>query len=239
MDLVLFGHVMWRFKYVLVLGLALAATLAFLSFVNVSTSGRDHFRYREQQQWTAYSTLFVTQRGFQSGELNPTSTINPTNADPARFASLALLYAQFITSDAVRKLMEQKGPVHGTIEAAAITTSPGSTDALPLVSVAGTSTTPQAAKDLVARATDSFLTYVDQQQQASGTPADQRVVVNVLNQPGRLTLTRDRSKTLPIVVFLTVTMAAIGICFILENIRPRKGSSKPDAFTVDESRRSA
>lgn len=239
MDLVLFGHVMWRFKYVMIGGFLLALCLAFLSYVKVNPGSPDPFQYREQQQWTAYSTLFVTQHGFQSGEVNPTSTTNPSEGDPARFSSLALLYAQFITSDEVRKLMEQKGPVDGTLEAAAITTSPSSTDALPLVSVAGTAATPATAKRLVSNATGAFLQYVDQEQAAHGIAPDERVVVSVLNEPGRLTLTKDRSKTLPIVVFLTTMMATIGICFILQNIRPRKNNSKSDSFSVDESRRSA
>jgi hypothetical protein len=45
--------------------------------------------------------------------------------------------------------------------------------------------------------------------------------VQVINKPGRPKLLQDRSTTLPIVVFATMLLASIALCFILENLRPR------------------
>jgi len=75
--------------------------------------------------------------------------------------------------------------------------------------------------DLVKRATSAFRAYLAAQQAASNIAPADRVVLSTVDRPGRTKLLADRSKTLPIVVFLTVALATIAICFILENLRPR------------------
>ena len=54
-------------------------------------------------------------------------------------------------------------------------------------------------------------------------------MISVVNRPGHLKLLVDRSKTLPIVVFLTVVLATVAICFIMENLRPRLRIVSDDA----------
>jgi hypothetical protein len=224
-DLSLFLRVIWSRKWIMATGMVLAVALAFLSLVRVDLHGKNHFSYRQGEQWASYTTLFVTQHGFPWGTLGTTTSTSPSQAthatDPSRFISLALIYSQLIPSDAVRQIMLRQGPIKGTIEAAALTDPSNTNDALPLVSIAGISNTPGASAELVDRATRAFLTYLARQQSDAGTPPSQRVVVQIINKPGRPKLLQGRSTTLPIVVFATMVLATIALCFILENLRPR------------------
>jgi hypothetical protein len=224
-DLSLFLRVIWSRKYLMAAGLVLAVVLAFLSFVRVDLHGKNHLKYRQDQQWASYETLFVTQNGFPEGTLGTTTDVGKPNAthatDPTRFISLALIYSELIPSDPVRKIMLEHGRINGTVEAAALTDPNNTSDALPLISVAGLSHTPGGATKLVEQATSAFLTYLKQKQAATGTPSNQRVVVQVIKRPGAPKLLQDRSTTLPVVVLFTMVLATIAMCFVLENLRPR------------------
>jgi hypothetical protein len=237
MDLALFGRVIWRFKYVAIGGLLLASALAFLSFVRVDPSGSNHLSYREKQQWASYATLLVTQKGFTEGTIDPTDSQdgspNAGTIDSARSSALALIYSKLILGDPVRKMMLQQGPINGTIDAAPVTATSDSTDALPMISIAAISDTPKDSTALVGLAMNSFLTYFKDQQATNAIPDANRVELEVLNQPGRETLLKDRSKTLPIVVFLTVVLATIALCFVLDNLRPRRQKPMPVNYRSD------
>ena len=233
MDLSLFLRVIWSRKWLMFGGLALAVVLAFLSFVRVDPSGGNHLTYRQQQQWASYTTLFVTQHGFPWGTLGTTTDAGGPDAthatDPTRFISLALIYSQLIPTDAVRRIMLKDGPIKGSVQAAALTDPSNTNDALPLISIAGISNTAVNATRLAGRATAAFLTYLNQKQTAAGTAPADRVVVQVINSPGRAKLLQDRSTTLPIVVLFTMVLATIALCFILENLRPRVRVLTPEA----------
>src|SRR5207247_6479648 len=103
--------------------------------------GGPKLSYRQGQQWVSYTTLFVTQQGFpwgrsiisqgQGGSAAASAGAASTGqfADPARLASLAVLYAQLASSDPVRNIMLREGPLTGTIEADAILSRSGLADA--------------------------------------------------------------------------------------------------------------
>jgi hypothetical protein len=73
--------------------------------------------------------------------------------------------------------------------------------------------------------------YVESQQQAASIPAAQRISIQVLKRPAPPVIIEPRKKTLPIVIFLAVITAAIGLAFVLENLRPsvHAVASTPDA----------
>jgi hypothetical protein len=215
MDLKLLGSAMWRFKWLVVLGVIAAAGLAVISTVRITTDGK--VSYRQGEKWASYSRIFVTQRGFPWGQLAPTST-----ADSGRFVSLALLYSSFANSDPVKRLMLKMGPpIPGQIESAAVLTSAGSSDALPIISIAGLAATQRDSLQLTARATTALVAYIRGQQAANDIPDDDRVVVQVIEAPGRSTLLAGRSKTVPAMVFLAVLTVVLALVLVLENLRPR------------------
>jgi hypothetical protein len=214
MDLRIFGRVLWRFKYMVLVGFVVAIALAFMSMVRVSKDGK--IAYRQGETWVSYSQLFVTQQGFPWGKLAVSQT-----SDPGRFSSLALIYAQWAPSDLVRQIMLRSGPIHGKIEAAAVTTSPTSNDALPIVQIAGYGDSLLHSLQITQRATAALVKYVGMQQAANGIPDSNRVLLQQIQVASKSKLVSGRSKTLPIVVFLAVMSAIVALAFARENWKPR------------------
>jgi hypothetical protein len=215
MDLQLYARVMWRFRLLVALGVLLAAGLAVLSMARISTDGK--ISYRQSEQWVSYSRFFVTEQGFPWGRLSLSGS-----ADPSRFANLALIYANFADTDEVKQLIRKQGPpIRGHIEAAAVLASQSGTDALPIVSVAGIAESKRDSLELTRRGTNALLAYIRNNQHSSDIPDNDRIMVQVIQAPGKSKLIAGRSKTMPIVVFLGVLSVAIGLAFVLENLRPR------------------
>jgi len=233
MDLRLYFRVMWRFRWLMAVGFVAGVGLAFLSMVRVSPSGHPPLRYRTDQKWVSYSTLFVTQGGFPWGR----STLNvagsnsspqpqqkagaPTFADPNRFSNLAVLYSNLATSDPVRELMLKTGPIHGEIEAAPVIMDQGWGATLPLISIAAIASKPDKAVALNKRATKAFTDFLEIQQANNQISQKDRVLVTLVKRATDAKLLKGRSFTVAIVAFLIVMFLFSGIALIFENLRPR------------------
>ena len=213
MDLALFFRVLWRFKLIMVPALIAATALGLLSVAKVDPS-KFTVTYRKPQQYVAYSTLFVTKPGFPWGRLTVGSD------QQGHFTSLAIIYANLLPTDQVRKRMNAHGEIPGRVEAAPVTV-PTSGEALPLIRIAAIATSPSRAITLSQRASDALRTWVLAQQNATETPEHDRVLVQQIARADKATLFEGRSKTLAIVVFLSVLIAAAALAFVLENLRPR------------------
>src|SRR5437588_2881139 len=106
MDLPVYMRVLWRFRWLVLVGVVAAVGLSVLSVARIG--GSPFLRYRKSPVYVSYSKLFVTQQRFPWGSLNP-----PVSADPSRFTSLAILYSQLATSDPVQRIMLRPGPLAG------------------------------------------------------------------------------------------------------------------------------
>jgi hypothetical protein len=235
-DLPLYLRVIWRFRLLVALGTCIALMLAVLTVVRVSTAS-PHLAFRQSRQYSSESKVFVTQQGFPWGYASPpTVSTTPQDdavaeakllgtkqfADPTRFPSLAVLYAYLATSDPVKRIMLRSGPIDGAIVAApVVVTQSGYGTTLPLVAIAATSNTPSRARALVIRATNAFRQFLETQQSENLIPAQNRVLLTVLARGDAPRLVKGRSKTLPLVVFITILTAVVGLAFLLENMRPR------------------
>ena len=215
MDLALFARVIWRHKLVLVLGAVLAILLGLLSYVRVGTDGT--ITYRDSQSWVSYETVAVTQPGFTEGRLND------SGADPNRLTLLATIYSHYIDTDAVQNQIWPSGAKGESVEAAPVLAGGGTSNTLPIISIAAFSPTPAAAQQLAARTTKALSGYIEGRQARADVPVSDRVelqpVKRALSNPP--TLWQARSKSLPIVIFLTALMAAFGLAFVLENLDPQ------------------
>ena len=245
MDLQLFARVLWRFRLLVAFGLLLAAALAVISLVRVGPNG---VAYRQQEQWSSASRLLVTQQGFPWGRAVAEQVSSPEEqarqlgvqfANPDRFISLAVLYAQLATSDGVRDIMLEDGPIGGQVMASPVTTQQNV--ALPIVDLVGIAPYPGGAVQVAERATRAISLYLRRQQETNQVPPENRIVVQVLSRPKAPVLFEGRSLTLPIVVFMTAMIATIGLAFVLENLRPRIRpiSETTDVVVPDATRRSA
>jgi hypothetical protein len=238
MDFRLYARVLWRFRAIVAGGLVLALLLAVLSVVRVSSHG---ISYRRSELWSTTLRLLVTQSGFPEGRLyaqEPTNGATGTAsteqgsagipvADPARFNTLAILYAELATSDPIRRLMRRDGPISGQITATALRDD-ASGVLLPLIDLTTISTTPRKAIALADRTGNALDKYVTDQQRANEVPVSDRVVFRTVIEPRNAQIFQPRSKTLAIVVFFGVMLAAVGVAFLLENLRPRARIA-PDA----------
>lgn len=236
MDLNLVGRVLWRFKVLVLAGFALALCLSFLAMMSVSfKGGSPTFTYRDTEKWDSTATLFVTSQKFPWGSVLPPQaqqvvprslTQSPdeasTGVDPGHLTSLAALYARLATSDQVLRLMAERGPIPGFIQAEPLAAGKdNSGEPLPMVGLSAVSTTPQASHALARRHVDAFIRFIERRQAEAEIPREQRVVVEVVAQPQAPVLIEPRKKTRPVIVFLAVMIAVVGLAFVLENMRPR------------------
>jgi hypothetical protein len=248
-DLRTYGRVLWRFRLIVLAGLVLALGLSFLSAARVNfKGGRPTLVYRHPPTWSSASTIFITQQGFALGRaVYPNVSVAsggstqyvPVLSDPSRFSNYSTYYATIATSDDVRRLMLRDGPLPGAIFASPDTVLATGT-ALPFLTISGVATTPNRAVEAARRGIKALQEYVKLQQDATRVPADQRIVLKVLNQPVGATEIARPSKTRPIVIFLAVMMAVLGLAFVLENLRPRVRAVEASARAVaDAARRTA
>lgn len=246
MDLALYSRVLWRFKWIVAGGFALACLFALVATFRIGPGG---ISYRKAEQWVSYETLFVTQQGFPWGRSvvpNPpaTPTVKPSQlyADPTRLSSLAILYSQLATGDDVRRLMLESGPIRGTIEAAPVlATQNANGDALPLISIAAFGTAPDRAIGLARRAGDALQRFIVSQENDNRIAPADRVLLTVVKRPTTAKLFQGRSMTVPIIVFVATLGAAIALAFVLENLLAQRRRNRDERPMRPEpvSRRSA
>ena len=80
---------------------------------------------------------------------------------------------------------------------------------------------PAEAVSIASRGGGALMGYVLSQQKGSDIPSTARVHLSVLTDATPARLFAGRKKTLPIVIFVTIMVATIGLAFVLENLRPR------------------
>jgi capsular polysaccharide biosynthesis protein len=230
MDLALFLRVIWRFKFLVFGGVILAIALATFSLAKVSiVHGKPKLTYRKTLTYESGATVLITQRGF------PWGSVSANASAASRLTSLASFYAQLASSDAVKERLHlQPGNTGGVTARPVVDMTTGYGLPLPMLEIDGISTSPRGAVELTTSATRAFISYVAQQQQAAGTAPQNRVVLQVMNPAQAPVVVAPRKKTLPIMIFMLVLTAAVGLAFILENLRPsvRVVSDQADADSV-------
>ena len=242
MDLGLFFRVLWRFRLVVALGFVMALTLATLSLARVDfRGGAPTLAYRQAEQWQSYTTLIISPRGFPWGR-----SVFSLDFDPARYATLATIYANLAQSDAVKRIMARDWNVRqGAILAQPVLANQNNSSAppLPLMTIAATTSSAPRSVAVAERATAAFLDFLRLEQSSNGIPKNKRVEVAEIKHATTPVLLKGRSKTTPIAVFLAVMIVFVGLAFMLENLRPRvhavSEDSTDDHIVVPTARRSA
>lgn len=226
MDLPLFVRVLGRHRNVVAAGVCLAVLLAVLSYGRPGFEDwRPVLKYREQEQWQSQARVLVTLPGFSSGRslLRPSSVASGAKANAiesaeARLSGLAVLYAGLATGDEVKKIVRRGGPIRGKVVTAAATAT-GGTATLPIVEITSNAPSANGSRELVNRYADALRIFIEREQKAFGVPPRERVALRPLNRGGRTELVVPRGKTLPVIVFLTIVSATIGLAFVRENLK--------------------
>lgn len=206
MDLALYARVLWKHRLILLAGAVLGVVLAVVSYYRVEAGVPPELTPRKAEVWQSSASVLLTQRS----QVVPVPGVN----DPDSLARVAGLYARLATSDDVLDRVKGGSTGAGTIEAVP-SVDRNSETVLPVVVLLGTAATAQEARRLVGNGLDAFLSYVEEQQRT--IPVQSRVGLRILNSPQPAELMVPRKKTLPIVIFLSILVAAIGAAFVLEN----------------------
>jgi hypothetical protein len=248
MDFALYARVLWRFRLLVAAGLALAIALATLSMLRI---GPDGVSYRDSRLWSANMTIAVTQRGCpecrlyaqysaRDGDGTPVSPGQPV-ADSGRLATLARYYAQLINSDPVRIRAERSG-VKGKVIATPLREE-SSGVILPYMDILAIATSAEGALKYADASVRALSAYLLAEQRASNVATADRVIIEPIVRSEEAKVFRPRPKTLPIVIFLAVMFATVGLAFVLENARPRVRRIDPenqsDLRKPEQHRRSA
>jgi hypothetical protein len=258
MDLQLYTRVLWRFRVLIVCGLLLAVALAFFSFVDVRLDGgRPSFQYRDNEQWESAATVEVTSNSFLAGQSVDPETLSAlqstgkspaelrrlfenanvgdfSNMDVLNIATLHLM--RLAMSDDVREIMmkDGRGPIRGALQTFPVTSGEAQ---VPFINFSAVSISPEEASSLASRHVAAFTNYVRQRQDAADIAEDRRIVIDTTNQAAPASLLEGRKKTRPIIVFLAVMTAVIGLVFVLENLRPRVRTVPPQQLDGDDDER--
>ncbi len=246
LDLTLYGKVIWRFKWLIALGVILGAGAAYLMMTNAIGA----------KNYSSDADVFITQHGFTwgasgqpassasstTGQVGSTQSGGGGNAafnhqiqspyapgvDSQQLSSLASLYAQLASGSALKQLLPasyRRLLLSATPAAQLTVNSVAATEyatpaVLPIVSFSATAHSPAVATGLVASATRAFQRLVAEQQTSvePGNP----VIAQIVQGATRPKLISHQSKALPAMVFLVFVCGAFGLALVLENIRPRK-----------------
>jgi hypothetical protein len=235
MDLRLYFRVIWRFRVIVAIGFVIACVLSLSSYARISFKrGSPTLSYRQSETWKATTLLFLTQKGFpygytilpyaQAGKTIPGAAGTqqvPRYATPGTFAQFAVYYAPFAQSDAFRAIVRKRTPVKGIVQAQSVLQTGSYNTPLPYINMTGFAANARDAVTLANTASAAFADYIAGLEDANKIPAGKRVDIEMISRAHGALLSAGRKKTTPIVVFLTVLLAAIGLSFVLENLRPR------------------
>jgi hypothetical protein len=243
--------VLWRYRVIVAAGVVVGLLLAAVALTKLTEGSLE---FRQKLVHSSTSTVYVTQPGFPegriladipSGEGESTESAKPERqtdtsgtffADPGRFSDLALLYSYLLGSDELQSRMGRL-PQDSEILAEPVVNGTGSrATTLPLIAITVLADDPRAAVRVNNTAIKTLREYIVEEQQANKVAVEDRVRLEVLSPPGKPEIAEGRSYTGAIVLFMLATMLAVGIAYLLENLRTEAAISGalwgPEDWTV-------
>lgn len=241
MNLARHAAVLWRFRPVAIIGIGLGVLLAIMASYQVTLSGGPSLTPRGVEEWTATSSILVTQPGFPEGRVTlPTDQVDNARttsgqpasgansapkdqvefADPARLASLADLYSKFLVSDQVRARAPQH-PARALISASPFAASQGGL-ILPVIQMQAKADTAPGAEKLNRDMFKALGDVLAEQQRSNHISVSRRVELQMLDAPDKPILTAGRKHTMAILVFLMCLIGTVAVAHLLAGVRDRR-----------------
>jgi hypothetical protein len=237
-SLSLYARVLWRFKWLVLVGLVLATGLAALSVEHISPGVPPKLTPRVKPVYQSQLSIMITEPGFPIGSV---AEANATDSFSA-LASLTSLYVGLGNSQAFSSAAKRAAPFTQTVVAApSFETLPSGYEVpIPVMTLTATADTPGHATVAATSAGVVFKQMVAKQQAEERIPKGQRIVLDELATSKPLE-TGGAKKTLPVLVFLIIMVGVVALALILENLRPRVSSadSEDEAAPPVSARRSA
>ena len=236
MEVPKYLRVLWDSKWLLLVGLLVAAVAAFFAGFAVEDG---EVVPRAESSYTAGTTVLVssqTQPLYQAVIPGTPLVENQTTPTDVDLTSKAILYAYLVSGQDIRNAVEAEVGAFAETDALTAlrrTTQPGGDEAfagryeLPILDIVGFSTDPERAELISRTATAIFLERVLAEQTASALPEPDRVILTPLDQkpaePGE-----GSNPAIPIVVaFLGVFLLFVAVAFILAGARAAALASVP------------
>lgn len=236
MDVPNYLRILWKSKWLLVVGALVAAAAAFLAGFQI-VEGR--VVPRTATAYTAETTLLVSSQAdnmFQAVIPGQQLVEGQTQPETVDLASKAILYAYVISGLEMRSAVEtQVGAFSDTDALSAVrrTTQPGGDEAfpgrytLPILSVVGASLDPARAETIAQTAADLFTEQIVAEQDAAALPVPDRVVVSVLDR-SEATEVEGSNPAIPVAItFVGVFLLSVAAAFIVAGSRSKR--AKRDA----------
>jgi hypothetical protein len=226
-------RVLWRFRVVVALGVVLGLLLAIVAVVRIDfVDGSPKLTARTPVEWVSTSMMQVTQPGFPDGYSQLGDTLatpqsglsgqtQPRFSDPTRYSLLTGVYVLYAKSDPLERVVLRGTGPNTRYDPLTVKSDDGST-VLPFIAMAGYGPSAEAAELVANRATAALQRYVSQRQVRAGIPPDKRTVLLVTSPASKAEVFKPRSLVRPIFLFLVPVLLAVGLAFMLENLRPRK-----------------
>lgn len=219
MDLRTHFGIVWRWRLVVALGLLLAVVLTLLSVCRVSFAHGISVSYRQGQTWQGSETLLLS---YQNQLLSPSDV--PTN-----ITGLTSLYVSIANSATIRTRVLPNGrPTKKSGDYNAFQVFDQNNSPQPIMTFNGTGSSASLAASVARRASLQFRQYLSSQFQNAEVPSNKRVRVSIITpaQARDAKVAKGRKYTAPILVFIAVLLATLGLVYLLENLRPRKASGQ-------------
>jgi hypothetical protein len=246
MDLDRHLTVLWERRTIVIVGVVLGVVTALLAAYKPGSGGLEP---RGSEEWSSSSTLFVTPKGFpwgrvttpgpaEPGVATPPEAESDANAsdpygdiplDPARLTNLAQVYSVMASSDRVRRRLPGH-PSAEKIQALPIDPTGRGDQLVPVFELTTTAGSATAARELNRRTVAALKLTVLMEQRRNGTPAEERVDLEVLKRAGAPELVSGRSWVSSLLAFVLCLGAAIALAHLVENIsmtRARKNEWAP------------
>lgn len=228
MEVPTYLRILWKSKWLLLVGALVAAVAAFFAGFTVNNGD---IQPRAEQTYRAGTTVLLNgpdQPLYQAvipGQEIQEGVTSPENVD---LTNRAILYAYLISGQEMRTTVEsQIGEFADgeTLTALRRTTQPGGDEAfagryvLPIVEVVGTATSPERAEQISRTAAQTFEAQVVSDQDAAQIDAANRVVLSTIDEKPAAA-TEGSNPAIPVVVtFLGVFLLFVATAYIIAGSR--------------------
>jgi hypothetical protein len=238
MEIPTYLRVLWRSKWLLVVGAVVAAVAAFFAGFTI-TNGQ--VEPRAEQSYRAGTTLLLNgpdqplyQAVIPGQELQEGQT-QPQTVD---LTSRAILYAYLISGQDMRATVESQIGTFAeeeTLTALRRTTQPAGDESfagryvLPILEVVGTASTPERAEQISRTAAQTFEAQVVADQTAAEIPEGNRVLITTIDQKPGAALEGSNPAIPVVVTFLGVFLLFVAAAYIIAGSkasRERKRAAK-------------
>lgn len=235
MEVPKYLQILWNSKWLLLVGILIAATAGFFAGFKIDSG---EIVPRAEQSYVSSTTVMIssqTQPLYQAvipGQPLVEGQTQPTDVD---LTSKAIIYAYLVSGQEMRTTVEDSiGEFADTEALTALrrTTQPGGDEAfpgrysLPIIEVVGISTVADRSEEIAVTATDAFISKVVADQDAAQIQPADRVLLSVLDTSPPEAVEGSNPMIPVVVAFLGVFFLFVAAAFIIAGAKSSRAAKK-------------